>query len=129
MRRTGYWADVAFKSGDVEEELRTSGREGRGHRDEECNHGLDSKPVRKLIKAAKPVRRANRKLIVFERGFIDEAGLKGGQWYKHLGVAPGYGATTMPRVTEALSLEKNVTLAEYEADRLAQKIEKMAIHL
>ncbi|KZP07972.1 Zn-dependent exopeptidase [Athelia psychrophila] len=152
MRRTGYWADVAFKSADVEEGLSAhvsriralalprpvkgdgnEAGEGGAHRDGECDRGLDSEPVRKLIRAAKRVRRANRKLIAFERGFIDEEGLKGRQWYKHLGVAPGYwlgyGATTMPGVTEALTLEKNVTLAEYEADRLAQKIEKMVIHL
>jgi len=69
----------------------------------------------------------------FERGFIDEAGLSGRGWYKHLGVAPGYwlgyGATTLPGITEAITLQKNATQAEYEAERLAARIEKMAVHL
>jgi N-acetylated-alpha-linked acidic dipeptidase len=43
----------------------------------------------KLIKAAKRVRKANKKLTAFERGFIDEQGIKDRSWYRHLGVAPG----------------------------------------
>lgn len=65
-------------------------RENADHGDEDRDHGMDLEPVRKLIRAMKRVRRANQKLIGFERGFTDEERLKGRQWYKHLGVAPGY---------------------------------------
>jgi N-acetylated-alpha-linked acidic dipeptidase len=43
----------------------------------------------KLIKAAKAVRKINKKLASFERGFIHEGGIKDREWYRHLGVAPG----------------------------------------
>jgi len=46
-------------------------------------------PIRKLVKAAMRVRKANQKIIAFERGFISEGGIKDREWYKHLGVAPG----------------------------------------
>ncbi|KAI9056504.1 Zn-dependent exopeptidase [Trametes sanguinea] len=82
-----------------------------------------------LEEAVKRVQKANAKLIGFERGFISEEGLEGREWYKHLGVAPGkwlgYGATTLPAVTEALTIEKNVTLAEREALRLASLIDRL----
>jgi N-acetylated-alpha-linked acidic dipeptidase len=35
------------------------------------------------------VRKANQKLVAFERGFISEGGIRNREWYKHLGVAPG----------------------------------------
>jgi len=43
----------------------------------------------KLIKAAKVVRKINKKLASFERGFIHEDGIKDREWYRHIGVAPG----------------------------------------
>jgi len=46
-------------------------------------------PPRKLIEAAKAVRKINQKLASFERGFIHEDGIKDREWYRHLGVAPG----------------------------------------
>ena len=46
-------------------------------------------PLCKLIKAAKRVVAANKKLIMFERGFISWDGIKDREWYRHLGVAPG----------------------------------------
>ncbi|KAI0335653.1 Zn-dependent exopeptidase [Cubamyces sp. BRFM 1775] len=83
-----------------------------------------------LAKAVRRVQNANAKLIGFERGFISEDGLEGREWYKHLGVAPGkwlgYGATTLPAVTEALTIERNVTLAEREAARLALLLDTLA---
>jgi len=92
-------------------------------------HGLPF-PIRKFIKAAKRVRKANQKLIAFERGFISEGGIKDREWYKHLGVAPGkwlgYGATTFPALTESLTIDKNVTLAEYEANRLIELLNKLS---
>lgn len=87
-------------------------------------------PIEKLIKAAKRVKAANDKLMAFERGFISTDGIKDREWYKHLGVAPGkwlgYGATTFPALTEALTDSNNATLAQYEADRLAGLLKKTA---
>ncbi|KAH9965773.1 hypothetical protein BC827DRAFT_1368902 [Russula dissimulans] len=84
----------------------------------------------KLIKAAKAVRKINKKLASFERGFIHEDGIKDREWYRHLGVAPGkwlgYGATPLPALTEAITIEKNVTLANYEVIRLTEAVEKIA---
>lgn len=98
-------------------------------------------PIKDFIKAAKRVQTANEKLALFEQGFISEGGIKDREWYKHLGVAPGkwlgmyylkycdqlishiftllgYGATTLPGLSEAIEFEKNHTLASYEEDRL-----------
>jgi N-acetylated-alpha-linked acidic dipeptidase len=70
------------------------------------------------------------------------------QWYRHLGVAPGkwlgkcldvvvfvsgsysygrtgYGATTLPAITEAIVYEQDVKLAEDEAKKLAKLVKKM----
>src|SRR5260221_11772861 len=46
-------------------------------------------PFSKFVKAAKRIVAANRKLIMFERGFISEAGIRDREWYRHLGVSPG----------------------------------------
>lgn len=35
----------------------------------------------------------------------------------------GYGATTLPALTEAITIEKNVTLANYEVIRLTERLE------
>ncbi|KAH9077021.1 Zn-dependent exopeptidase [Lactarius deliciosus] len=86
-------------------------------------------PPRALIAAAKAVRKINQKLASFERGFIHEDGIKDREWYRHLGVAPGkwlgYGATTLPGLTEAITIEKNVTLANDEAARLTEAVENI----
>ncbi|KAL0949248.1 hypothetical protein HGRIS_009326 [Hohenbuehelia grisea] len=90
-------------------------------------HGF---PILKFIKAARRVGRANKKLRSFERGFIHEDGIKEREWYRHLGVAPGkwlgYGATTLPALTEAIALERNSTLVAYEASRLTNLLNKLA---
>ncbi len=46
-------------------------------------------PILEFLKAQRRVIKANKKLISFERGFISEDGIKGREWFKHLGVAPG----------------------------------------
>ncbi|KAL0576423.1 Vacuolar protein sorting-associated protein 70 [Marasmius crinis-equi] len=78
--------------------------------------------IRRLIHAVKRVRAVNKKLIAFERGFISEEGIPEREWYRHLGVAPGkwlgYGATTLPALTESITFEKNATLAKHEVQRL-----------
>ncbi|OBZ76727.1 Glutamate carboxypeptidase 2 [Grifola frondosa] len=87
-------------------------------------------PIRKFIKAANRVQAVNAKLIAFERGFISEEGLKDREWYRHLAVAPGkwlgYGATTLPSITEALTIDKNVTLAKLEAVRVTKLVENLS---
>lgn len=41
-------------------------------------------------------------------------------------VSIGYGATTFPALTEAITIEKNATLAKYEADRLVELLDQLA---
>jgi hypothetical protein len=41
----------------------------------------------------------------------------------------GYGATTLPALTEAITIEGNVTLAEYETGRLTGLITKLTDQL
>jgi N-acetylated-alpha-linked acidic dipeptidase len=80
-----FWMDVAFGAAEVGA---ANLREPRlqAHLP---HHGPPECLIRKFIKAAKRVRRANKKLIAFERGFISEGGIRNREWYKHLGVAPG----------------------------------------
>nr|VWO99261.1 Trehalose synthase/amylase TreS (EC (EC (Maltose alpha-D-glucosyltransferase) (MTase) [Ganoderma boninense] len=86
-------------------------------------------PHKKFKKAVKHIREVNQKLKLFERGFIHEDGIKDREWYRNLDVAPGkwlgYGATTFPALTEAITIENNATLAEYEAERLQKLVEKL----
>lgn len=87
----------------------------------------------KFIRAVRRVRRVNHKLSTFERGFISSEGIKDREWYKHLGVSPGkwlgYGATTLPALTEAITIEKNSTLASEESARLVEVLGKLAERL
>lgn len=46
-------------------------------------------PCWKLKEAVNRIRRINKLLSSFERGFISEGGIKDREWYRHLGVAPG----------------------------------------
>ncbi|CAA7259633.1 unnamed protein product [Cyclocybe aegerita] len=86
-------------------------------------------PVKRLIRVLKRIRSVNKKSSSFERAFISEDGIKDREWYKHLGVAPGkwlgYGATTFPALTEAITFEKNATLANYEVERLEKLLDKL----
>ncbi|GBE79946.1 Probable glutamate [Sparassis crispa] len=88
---------------------------------------------KKVKKAVHRVHKANKKLVAFEKGLIHEDGIKDREWYRHLGVAPGkwlgYGATTLPALTESITIEKNATLAQYEAARLKNLIDKLADEL
>ncbi|KZT74407.1 Zn-dependent exopeptidase [Daedalea quercina L-15889] len=87
----------------------------------------------RFLRAARRVRAVNKKLTGFERGFIHPDGIKDREWYRHLGVAPGkwlgYGATTLPALTEAITFENNATLAKYEADRLKALIDQIATEI
>lgn len=71
----------------------------------------------------------NRQLRALESSFLDARGLPGRPWYRHLGVAPGrwlgYGATTLPGVTESFTLDGGANAA-YEMERLAEALERAA---
>jgi len=89
--------------------------------------------LKKIIQAAKRVQAINKKLASFESGFISSEGIKDREWYKHLGTAPGknlgYGATTLPAIAEAISEDKNATLAQQEVDRLQRLLCKLNHHM
>lgn len=50
---------------------------------------VDKRLDQKFLRAAERVRKVNKKLAGFERGFIHPDGIKDREWYRHLGVAPG----------------------------------------
>ncbi|KAJ6539630.1 hypothetical protein B0H19DRAFT_1179879 [Mycena capillaripes] len=83
-----------------------------------------------LRKAVQRIRAVNMKLIGFEKGFISKDGIPEREWYKHLAIAPGkwlgYGATPMPALAEAIQLEKNATLAQYEVKRLTDLLDALS---
>ncbi|CAE6521283.1 unnamed protein product [Rhizoctonia solani] len=103
---------------------------GRHHKEHGHHHNKGHKGARRLIRAVREVQAVNKKLSKFEQGFLSEDGIKDREWYRHLGVAPGkwlgYGATTLPALTEAITLDKNTTLATYEAERLTHLLERLA---
>ncbi|GMK59448.1 hypothetical protein CspeluHIS016_0800540 [Cutaneotrichosporon spelunceum] len=86
--------------------------------------------VRKILAA---IRRVNRKLRDFEKGFLAPEGIRGREWYRHKGTAPGkwlgYGATTFPALTEAITIEKDLERAREEAAALTALISAMAMRL
>lgn len=87
-------------------------------------------PVHELHRAARRVQRANDRLVAFEKGFLDEDGIKEREWYRHLVIAPGkwlgYGATPLPSIYDALVYEKNVTRAQEEVERVEHLLHKIA---
>jgi len=87
------------------------------------------KAINHLRKLAKRIQDVNAKSSTFERGFISAEGIKDREWYKHLAVAPGkwlgYGATTLPGLTEAIIFDKNSTLAQGEVTRLQVLIDNI----
>jgi len=103
------------------------------HHGHHGHHSHGHGKLGKLIPAVKEVQAVNKKLSTFEQSFLSDAGIPDREWYRHLGVAPGkwlgYGATTLPALTEAITIEKNMTLATYEAERLTALFEKMAERL
>lgn len=105
---------------------------GHGHKHGSHPHppSIPEKKLKQIKAVLEEIRSINKKLQHFEQGFISEKGLIGREWYKHKGVAPGrwlgYGATTFPGVTEALTLDHDVEAAQQEADDLAEMIVAMA---
>ncbi|CUA76771.1 Glutamate carboxypeptidase 2 [Rhizoctonia solani] len=106
---------------------------GRHHGEQRRHHNEEHKGIHRLIRAVKEVQAINKKLSTFEQGFLSEEGIKDREWYRHLGVAPGkwlgYGATTLPALTEAITIDKNATLVAHEAGRLTCLLEKLAKNL
>ncbi|KIR33868.1 membrane protein [Cryptococcus deuterogattii MMRL2647] len=88
---------------------------------------------REINSILKEIRVINKKLQNFECGFLSEDGLKDREWYKHKGTAPGlwlgYGATTFPALTEAITIDHSSKLAQKEVDELAKMINRIAKHL
>ncbi|KAJ9099261.1 hypothetical protein QFC21_004142 [Naganishia friedmannii] len=93
----------------------------------------DPKKVKAIKQVLLEIRAINQKLAHYESGFLSKEGLKDREWYLHKGTAPGkwlgYGATTFPALTEALTIEKSTSLAQKEANELAEMIGKMAERL
>ncbi|AAW40887.2 protein-vacuolar targeting-related protein, putative [Cryptococcus deneoformans JEC21] len=89
--------------------------------------------IREIKKVLKEIRIINRKLQNFESGFLSQDGLKDREWYKHKGTAPGlwlgYGATTFPALTEAITIDHSPKLAQKEVHELAKMINKIAKYL
>ncbi|CAE6501065.1 unnamed protein product [Rhizoctonia solani] len=83
-----------------------------------------------LQKLFEDARSINKKLYKFEGGFISKAGLPGRQWYRHMIVAPGkwigYGATTFPSLTEAITVYHDPDLAAQQVERLARLLHALA---
>lgn len=97
---------------------------------------VDFKPLRKSVDdlclairniQPKNIRRYNKLLKTFENGFIDLAGLRGRTWYRNLIIAPGinlgYGATPLPGLNEAIAIEKNSSLANFELNRIIKVVD------
>ncbi|KAF9052312.1 Zn-dependent exopeptidase [Hymenopellis radicata] len=83
-----------------------------------------------VLRVQQRVRAINAKLVAFERGFISQDGIPGREWFKNIIISPakwgGYGATTFPALTESITAERSVTLAQYEAERLSRLFEALA---
>ena len=75
------------------------------------------------------VRAVNARLQRVEQGFLDPAGLVQRPWFRHLGVAPGrwlgYGATTLPGLTESITLDDGAHAAR-ELRRLVAALDRVA---
>lgn len=114
----------------LEYELENEGTRGDDHCHGHRHHRKTHEKWRKtLLHALHRVHDVNNKLRSFERGLISKDGIKGREWFKHLGVAPGkwlgYGATTFPGLTEAIVFDKDKSAAEHELKRLSHLIKKM----
>ena len=63
----------------------------RREQHEESAHGFfpRGRLGKKIKRAAERVRKVNKKLVAYEKGFLHEEGIKDREWYRHLVVAPG----------------------------------------
>lgn len=83
--------------------------------------------VKHLLFAVQHINSIVRK---FEQHFIDPRGLKDRPWYRSLLVGPGrwlgYGATRLPGITEAVTLDDDLNAAEWEIERLDHALRRAA---
>ncbi|GAA5908411.1 hypothetical protein JCM5296_005925 [Sporobolomyces johnsonii] len=92
------------------------------------------KEFKRIKEVLEQIRQVNRKRKGFEGCLLvpkGEVGLKGREWYQSLAVAPGrllgYGATTLPGLTEALTLDHDVEQAQHEVKRLERALEGLPL--
>ncbi|KAG8776309.1 hypothetical protein FRC16_004557, partial [Serendipita sp. 398] len=89
----------------------------------------DATPEDEYSAIMSQIREISIRLGRFEQGFLSETGIKDREWYRHLGVAPGkwlgYGATPFPALSEAITIERNATLAAIEVGRLVTVVETL----
>ncbi|KAJ3820410.1 Zn-dependent exopeptidase [Lentinula raphanica] len=75
---------------------------------------------------------ANKKSMIFDRGFLSNEGLPERPWFKNLIVGPdreqGYEGTAYPALAEALQSGNNQRI-EYEIQRLKDLFEHLAVRL
>jgi len=74
----------------------------------------------------------NRLLVMTERQFLDNEGVYGRPWFRHVLQAPGaydgYGTQIIPSVTQ-LVIEKKWARAQTEADEVAQQLNKVTQYI
>ena len=63
-----------------------------------------------------------------ESGLVRSRGVLMKKVFKYF-LPLGYGATTLPALTEAITIENNVTLANYEVIRLTERVDMIAATL
>lgn len=72
---------------------------------------------------AKRVEKMNERLMGFERGFLDQEGITGRTWFKHVVYAPGlwtgYSGQVFPAIAEAYDA-KDMPLARYAETKAAE---------
>lgn len=81
---------------------------------------------------SKRVAAANSRLTYFERGFIDEEGIKGREWFKHVVYAPGlwtgYSSQVFPAIVESIEA-KDYKQALHAEERAAWALRQAAERL
>lgn len=115
---------IVERQAQLEAELKEVLRHERDHHDPHHSH----RPSRKIRHLLRQIRRINEALRTFEQHFISPEGLKDRPWYRSLLVGPGrwrgYGATPLPGLTEAITLDQDVKAAKWELKRLEKSLKK-----
>lgn len=82
---------------------------------------LDKVPIKLLDR----LNRLNYRLTKFERGFIDQQGIQGREWFKHVVYAPGlwtgYSSQVFPAIADGIDA-KDFTQARHAEERAALSI-------
>ncbi|PPQ63426.1 hypothetical protein CVT24_004936 [Panaeolus cyanescens] len=123
--------DVEDEADDIDDESADALKKHKKHKKHKKKHRKHKHklPLKKLRQLIERIKSVNAKAVAFEAGFISDEGIKDREWYKHLAVAPGkwlgYGATTLPGLTEAIVFDKDEDLVRHEAQRLENLISKL----